>query len=209
MELGDLINVTFIDLDPEVISSLARFGWPELKDCEFTVGNILHSGRAGCLVSPANSYGNMDGGVDRDYRERFPGIEDKLLHYIEEHHGGRLRIGSAQLIPTTDIQFPYLLFSPTVEAPGELSSIDNVSRATAAYLTEALKYNFKLEQNGSQEKKIRNLLVPGFGTGFGGLLPEDSAAGVKKGFGYMINSLDRFFSDPLSFFPEDNKRVLY
>ena len=58
-------------------------------------GNILDvSGDA--VVSPANSFGNMNGGVDRVYLWRFgDGLVVRLQQLLAEQHGGELPVGQA------------------------------------------------------------------------------------------------------------------
>ena len=67
---------------------------------DIAIGSILEES-ADAIVSPANSFGYMDGGVDLAY-SRFFGFElqDRLQAYLHEHYFGELPVGSAVIIQT-------------------------------------------------------------------------------------------------------------
>ena len=170
MKLQDILSVYFVDCNVEVISAYAD-KFKTVGDCRFVIGNILSQDR-GCLVSPANSYGNMSGGIDRQYRDYFgPELEQRLRVYIDNLHGRKLKIGNAQIVPTNDDKFPYIIFCPTVEKPSELTTGENVRKAAIAIFRQAVRYNFKVKE----ADKIDRLLIPGFGTDMAGLDPHISA----------------------------------
>src|SRR4051794_31515462 len=53
------------------------------------------------VVSPANSFGFLDGGVDDLYRRHFGGdLQDRVQGMIRERHGGELVVGNADAVPT-------------------------------------------------------------------------------------------------------------
>lgn len=181
LQLKDIVKVAFVDRNPEVVSALAGLVNGHLQYCEFIVGDILKQ-PYGTLVSPANSFGDMNGGIDRAYKEYFPGIEHTLKEYIEREHGGELAIGRAQIIPTHDNQFPNIVFTPTIRTSNDLATPQTVYNAMVAALSEVVIFNMKMEDAGKSEFCIDKLLIPGFGTGFGRLNPETSANSMKKGY---------------------------
>src|SRR5262249_51293856 len=72
---------------------------------------------ADASVSPANSFGMMDGGIDWDLRERFGyEIEDAVRDRIAAW-GGLLPVGEAIVVETGDDEVPYLISAPTMEVP--------------------------------------------------------------------------------------------
>lgn len=176
MNLENKINCTFVDTNSEVVISLVKKFYLE-PNFEFYCGNILNC-EPGVLVSPCNRVGNMDGGIDRLYSEVFPGIEQRLKAYINEDYGGKMDFGDAQIIPTQNKKYPYIIFTPTVDYPGALAEKENISLAVKALFNEIDKFNLK---NYKQEK-IENLLIPGFGTYYGGLDPDTSAQAMYKGY---------------------------
>ena len=61
----------------------------------FHQGSILEAG-ADAVVSPANSFGFMDGGLDALYLDHFPGdIQMRVRRQIYDHHTGELLVGTA------------------------------------------------------------------------------------------------------------------
>ncbi|MGL4632021.1 MAG: macro domain-containing protein [Leadbetterella sp.] len=70
------------------------------------------------IVSPANSFGFMDGGLDYALSERFGwDLEKKLQKLIKELPEGELLIGQALIINTNDTKVPYLISAPTMRVP--------------------------------------------------------------------------------------------
>src|SRR5579871_49495 len=69
---------------------------------------VVHRGsifevEADALVSPANSFGFMDGGIDAAYTDRFgPGLSQRLREIIKTKHHGELLVGQAQIVSTHD-----------------------------------------------------------------------------------------------------------
>ena len=68
-------------------------------------GMSVHQGsvldvRADAVVSPANSYGWMRGGIDAVYARAFPEVEQLVRSAVLAYHGGELPVGEALLVPT-------------------------------------------------------------------------------------------------------------
>src|SRR5688572_2999512 len=74
--------------------------------------------KADAIVSPANSYGYMDGGIDLAYRTHFGlGIQSRLQRYLEQSRGGFLPVGDACIIQTNNDRIPLMIVAPTMERP--------------------------------------------------------------------------------------------
>jgi O-acetyl-ADP-ribose deacetylase (regulator of RNase III) len=71
---------------------------------------------ADAMLSPANSFGIMDGGLDKAIRDVLgPSIEDKVrARIVERHH--ELPVGLAEVVPTGDSRWPLLVCAPTMRA---------------------------------------------------------------------------------------------
>ena len=74
---------------------------------------------AQAVVSPANSYGWMRGGIDAVYAQAFPGIEQQVRSIILAYHGGELPIGEAVVVPTGEAVPEWLISAPTMREPGD------------------------------------------------------------------------------------------
>ena len=153
----------FVDQDPEVVNALAgSFArrWPSFV--RFVVGNIFRNG-PGVVVTPTNSEGDMSAGLDRQLRSMFPGLEERLQSYIRTLPSRRLKIEASVWIETGNGDYPFVVFSPTFRTRWDLATPNRVYRAAFAVFRSAQAYG--------SVSTVQTLLIPGFGTGVGGLDP--------------------------------------
>lgn len=99
------------------------------------MGSILKAG-ANTVVSPANSFGFMDGGLDARYMEYFQSdIQMRVRRQIYDHHAGELLVGAADIVETGDAHIPFLIVAPTMRVPMVLrDSINAYLAARAVFL---------------------------------------------------------------------------
>ena len=118
------------------------------------------------IVSPANSFGFMDGGLDYALSVRFGwDLEKKLQSKIRELPEQELLVGKALLIETGDDIVPFLISAPTMRIPTNFGIPTSIN----AYL--AMKAILIL----CKRKKIESVAIPGLCTGVGGMKPLTSA----------------------------------
>ena len=105
-------------------------------------GNILDLD-VDTIVSPANSFGFMDGGIDAIYRDYFGYfIQEQLQTKIIENHFGELLVGELEVIHTLDNKIKYIIAIPTLRVPTILPD-DSVNAYLATRsLFIFLKYGF-------------------------------------------------------------------
>ncbi len=124
------------------------------------------------LVSPANSYGYMDGGIDLEI-SRFFGwhVQQRLQERIKTVHHGELLVGQADIVPTDHANIPYLIAAPTMRVPMTLGrKTVNPYLAMRAIL---LLVKFGMLENGQPvQEVVKTVAVPGLGTGVGQVPPE-------------------------------------
>jgi len=123
----------------------------------------------GCdaVVSPANSFGFMDGGLDYALSERLGWeLEKKLQQQIKELPLGELLIGQALLMETRDTKIPFLISAPTMRVPTNF----NIDTSVNAYL--AMKAILIMATN---EPRISTVAIPGLCTGVGRMQPMIAA----------------------------------
>src|SRR5260370_6767409 len=78
------------------------------------------------VVSPANSYGFMDGGIDAIYIGYFGSdVQTRLRRQILDHHHGELIVGQADVIETGHERIPFLIAAPTMRVPMNLGETVN------------------------------------------------------------------------------------
>lgn len=148
------------------------------------------------FVSPSNSIGFMDGGIDRVYStEMFPGVEAQLKRRIMQL-GMKTRLGRPYLpvgcavLPMAISQSPgtgsddTLICAPTMFLPHDVSLTRNAYHAFLACLTLVEKHNNLCgKQGGGADKelnKIRTVVCPGLCCGYGKMPVERSAEQIAQ-----------------------------
>ncbi|WP_328446402.1 macro domain-containing protein [Amycolatopsis sp. NBC_00438] len=132
---------------------------------------------AQAVVSPADSYGRMRGGIDAVYARAFPGVEQHVRSAVLAFHGGELPIGEAVIVPTGEAEPAWLISAPTTREPGEVLPADTVHpylAARAVFLT----WRDGLLDDGPVRESVETIAMPGLGTGAGGVDPATCARQV-------------------------------
>lgn len=135
-----------------------------------------------CMVSPANSFGLMDGGIDAAITRFFGGkiMSDVQAHIIREFLGEQ-PVGTAFVIGTGHPQHPWLVHAPTMRVPMEISRTDNVYLAMWAMLRAVHHHNLRVEA------RIETVLCPGLGTGAGHVPPREAARQMALAYRNYLN----------------------
>jgi O-acetyl-ADP-ribose deacetylase (regulator of RNase III) len=153
-------------------------------------GNILRS-KADAIVSPANSYGYMDGGIDLAYRNHFGlGLQTRLQRVLEQSWNGMLPIGEAVIIPTQNEAIPHMIAAPTMERPTDVSTTENAYTAMVAALRAVKRYNTWAEANSSAG--IYRILVPGLCTGIGGMKVDKAGKQMRQAVNEALCNWERW-----------------
>ncbi|MCA9751873.1 MAG: macro domain-containing protein [Gemmatimonadetes bacterium] len=153
------------------------------RHCGDLPGVSVHRGsildlRVDAVVSPANSFGFMDGGIDAIYLRHFgAGVQERLQSAIRERHHGELLVGAAEIVDTGDPRIPYLVAAPTMRVPMILSETVNAYLAARAALLLARHGDFA--SGGRVSDSVTSLAFPGLGTGVGGMDFEVCARQVR------------------------------
>ncbi|MEO5929009.1 MAG: macro domain-containing protein, partial [Candidatus Kapaibacterium sp.] len=127
------LTIRFCVLDGEMVSELEKY-FGEFENVEIIHGDILRS-TADAIVSPANSFGYMDGGIDLVYTQHFGwDLEKRLRKVLIEEHDGELPVGQAVIVETLDARIPYLISAPTMRVPSNIENTVNVYWAFRAVL---------------------------------------------------------------------------
>jgi O-acetyl-ADP-ribose deacetylase (regulator of RNase III) len=130
------------------------------------------------VVSPANSFGFMDGGLDYALSERFGwDLEKKLQKIIKELPEGELLVGQALVLETGDAKIPLLISAPTMRIPTNF----NIDTSINAYL--AMKA-ILIKANG--DNRISSVAIPGLCTGVGRMQPMIAARQMFQAYKEII-----------------------
>lgn len=154
----------------------------DLPDVVVHRGSILDV-PCDAIVSPANSFGFMDGGIDLLYMHRFgAAIEDTVRRAILERHAGELVVGNAEIVATGDAAIPHLIAAPTMRVPIDLPA-DTVNPYLAARAALLLVGRDRFPDGPHRGEPIadhiKTIAFPGLGTGVGRVRPRVCAQQVR------------------------------
>jgi O-acetyl-ADP-ribose deacetylase (regulator of RNase III) len=138
---------------------------------------------ADAIVSPANSFGFMDGGIDLVYTYQLgSGLQERLQELIAREHGGELPVGLAVIVPTGHPDIPWCVSAPTMRLPGDVSDTLN------AYLAFRAALRAVLAHNALGRTPIRSILSPGLGTAVGRMPVHRCARQMRIAWGRVLGS---------------------
>lgn len=164
------MELWLVDTDAELVESW-HDAFQGLEGVFVRQGDILTVAE-NTLISPANSYGWMDGGIDAHYTKHFGlQLQARLQLEIDEQRDGKLPVGAALFLPTGDARIPYLISAPTMENPGPVGP-ENAFFALSAALKVA-------EQHRAQ---VTKLFCPGLATGIGEVAPREAAREMANAY---------------------------
>jgi len=153
----------FFEIYPEVEIINGRFERVEAYDC---------------MVSAANSFGLMDGGVDLAITNYFgSSLQSRVQQIILEHYNGEQPVGTSFIVETNHQLHPFLAHTPTMRVPMPINSTDNVYLAMKAMLQAVRQFN----KDGD---KIQTVLCPGLGTATGRVPFAEAARQMELAYRY-------------------------
>lgn len=141
----------------------------DLPNVEIYHGSILDLS-VDAIVSPANSYGFMDGGIDLLYSHRLGWqVQERLQKIIKEKHHGELLVGQAEIVETDVQQIPFVIAAPTMRVPMILKDSVNPYLAVRAVFLLIKNGTFfgGSYKNESINKFVQSVAFPGLATGVG------------------------------------------
>jgi O-acetyl-ADP-ribose deacetylase (regulator of RNase III) len=163
------MQLHLVDLESALVEA-----WEEqFKDCpEVAVkhGDILSIAH-NAIVSPANSYGYMDGGIDLAYIEFFGmQLQVAVLDAINRRSEGLLPVGASVVVKTGNPMIQYLIVAPTMIVPEPVPA-SNCFFAMAAVLRAA-----------DHHPGITDVFCPGLATGIGRVSFEEAASEMANAY---------------------------
>lgn len=166
------------DTNPAVVSA-----WREVfagtPNVTVSHGDILElTGTA--IVSPANSFGWMDGGIDLAYRKHFgERLERTVQRQIEAYHAGELPVGQAILAHAGDDRIGTIVVAPTMRVPEPVRGTVNAYLAMRAALL-----SFRALELQMRESCL--LLCPGLCTLSGRMPPLQAAVQMRHAWHVVV-----------------------
>ncbi|EDZ3819884.1 phage tail protein [Salmonella enterica] len=137
-----------------------------------------------CMVSAANSFGLMDGGVDAAITTYFgTQLQRRVQKYIIQEYLGEQPVGTAFITETGDGEHPWLIHAPTMRVPLIIDGTDAVYNATRAALLAIFQHN----KSVAEYKKIKSVVFPAMGAGCGQVPPDSVARQMRLAWDGFIN----------------------
>jgi O-acetyl-ADP-ribose deacetylase (regulator of RNase III) len=170
------LRVVLRDINTKVVQAwLSAFD--DAPDVEVSKGSILNE-QVDAWVSPTNSQGRMDGGVDAVIKRHLgAGIQLRVQNAIRSTYGGALPIGSAVCVPSGAQNPKFVISTPTMT-----TSVQDVSETLNTALACAAAFQAIHMQNAAQPGSIRSVALVGMGAATGNVPPQVCANLMWAGY---------------------------
>lgn len=176
-ELKEL-NIVLLDINHYITDSWkSEFkGLSNIQVLNMTLQEYLKNNKVECIVSPANSFGLMDGGFDKYIIDYFGlNLMKMVQSYILNEFYGEQPICTSFIINTYNAKVPYLIHTPTMGVPMDISRTLNVYYCMKSTLKCAIDNN------------IKSILIPAFGGCCGNVQPKVIAKQMKLAYKHMLD----------------------
>ena len=170
------MKILLAGLSPKLLDA-----WTEFfsKEENVTITESDHTKlECDAIVSPANSFGFMDDGLDDALSERLGwDLEKRLQQTIKELPERELLVGQALILETGDKTIPLFISAPTMRIPTNF----NIDTSVNAYL--AMK---AILIKAKSDKRISTIAIPGLCTGVGRMQPMIAARQMFQAYEEII-----------------------
>ncbi|WP_414513938.1 macro domain-containing protein [Nostoc sp. PCC 9305] len=134
-----------------------------------------------CMVSPANSFGMMDGGIDAAIIRFFGhSLMARVQQRILEDYLGEQPVGTSMIVETGHHKHPFLAHTPTMRVPMIIAGTDIPYIAMWAMLLAVRHHNQHARQ------KINTIACPGLGTGIGRVPYTEAARQMALAYDHFL-----------------------
>ena len=175
------VRLILVSPEPHLCTAFReRFrDWPE---AEIVNGVFESLSEYDCLVSPANSFGLMDGGTDAAI-VRFFGedLMKRVQQRILAEYLGEQPVGTSMLVETGHPGHPFIAHTPTMRVPMPIARSDNVYLAMWAMLLSIHQHNQQAE------RRINVVACPGLGTGIGRMPFPEAARQMALAYRHFLS----------------------
>ncbi len=188
------MNIVLTSVDAGLAEAWARFCGD--LDCVTVHHGSIFDIACDAVVSPANSFGFMDGGIDLLYTQHFGWhVQDRVQEAIRAEHHGELLVGAAEIVEMGDALLPFLIAAPTMRVPTILPG-DTVSPYLAARAALLLIKHGTFTQGTHAGEKVADYVgtvaFPGLGTGVGRVGPNTCARQMRAAIDAVVLGRETF-----------------
>ena len=177
-----MTDINLILVDPyEPVCDAWTLAFAEFPQVSIVRGRFEALPEFDCMVSAANSFGLMDGGVDLAITKFF-GVQlrERVQAHILDEYLGEQPVGTSFIIETHHQRHPFLAHTPTMRVPMAISTTDNVYTAMWAMLLAVRRHN------RVSAAKIRTVACPGLGTATGRVAPHEAARQMALAYRWYV-----------------------
>jgi len=153
------MNIIFLDIDKYHVKCIEKYFGNEInvRIVHSELCDFLSNNQVECVVSPANSFGLMDGGYDLALTEYFGDqLQKRVQQYIASHYYGEQPVGTSFIVDAGAYGCK-LIHTPTMRVPCDIKDPLVIYQCMRTTLMCAI-------ENG-----IQSILIPIFGSGIGGI----------------------------------------
>ncbi len=175
------MKLKLVDFNKGLCDAFEEY-FADLPNIEIIHDSFQNIDEFDCMVSPANSFGIMDGGVDLAISRYFGWqLMERVQKRILSEFLGEQPVGTSIIVETKHEEHPFLAHTPTMRVPMDITHTDNVYLAMWAMLVAVHNHN----QTG--EQKINCVVCPGLGTGTGRVPYREAARQMSLAYKNYLN----------------------
>lgn len=176
-------DLRLILVDPKpVLCHAFQKAFDGLPNVEVVQGYFERLPAFDCMVSAANSFELMDGGVDAAIINFFG---DHLMTRVQQRildiYLGEQPIGTSLIVETKNQKHPFIAHTPTMRVPMSIAETENVYIAMWAMLLAVRQHN----QTGAS--LIHTIACPGLGTATGRMFFDEAARQMALAYANFLN----------------------
>jgi len=174
------MKIVLVDISKPMVEAW-REVWADVVGTTPDVEIVINQGSifetpCDAIVSPANSFGFMNGGIDYFLSEELGWhVMERVQEKIRGEFDSELLVGQSLIVPTDHADFPYLISAPTMRVP--MALMTNTVMSANVYLAAKAIF-IALKKN----PQIQSVAIPGLGTGVGAVTPFECATKMKKAY---------------------------
>ncbi len=170
------VRVVLVDINHKMVKAWQET-FEENPEVEIVVGSMLDQ-TVDAFVTPTNSRGSMDGGLDAVIKKHFgSSIETRVQKSIGQMYSSQMPVGYATCVTTNRPKPAWLISTPTM-----VSSSEDISDTLNVALSCAAAFQAVHIQNMLEPGSIDSVALPGLGANTGKVPAEICADLMWSGY---------------------------
>lgn len=166
------VKFFLVDRDPKVVEALETAFGKDKNICILRSDICKTSGPKMVIATAANSFGEMNGGVDGAINtwlsSPYEYLSDRVKRVLREKYHGEQPVGTCFFVPPVNPVVKWVAHVPTMRVPKDVSKTFNAYHAFRALVSACLNMT-----------DINAVTCPAFCTGAGEMSPETAARQMK------------------------------